>query len=147
MGSHWTGKWAGGRIREVHGRQVWCIQRRYGGRRYDFALEAKSELEVLAELALFERNPPAYRTRRQLTLAQVDDAPVGCDQVDPALAQRTRWGGLAVAISGLLADAPWRKALGGASARVRLSTPAHRPGDGDGHRAYGYDCERDWSFK
>jgi len=33
------------------------------------------------ELALFERNPLAYRTRRQLALAQVDDAPVHCDQV------------------------------------------------------------------
>src|SRR6185295_2658596 len=84
MGSNWTGKWAGGRIREVQGRQIWCIQRRYGGRRYDFALEAKSETEALAELALFDRNPLAYRTRRQLALAQVDDAPVRCDQVTVA---------------------------------------------------------------
>ncbi|NOJ83831.1 site-specific integrase [Myxococcus xanthus] len=73
----WVGKWAGGRIRDAAGRAVWVIERQWAGRRYSVALDAASEREALAELALWERDPDAYRTRRQ---AALDNAPVHIDE-------------------------------------------------------------------
>ncbi|NNB91954.1 site-specific integrase [Corallococcus exiguus] len=77
MGAKWVGKWQGGRVREVAGRMVWVIERQWAGRRFGVALDARSEREALAELALWERNPDGYRTRRQ---AAADDAPVRIDE-------------------------------------------------------------------
>jgi hypothetical protein len=49
----WTGTWAGGRTYEFDGRTVYVIEKMHHGRRYSTPLEAGSEREALAELALF----------------------------------------------------------------------------------------------
>ncbi|QDE69474.1 hypothetical protein BHS09_22210 [Myxococcus xanthus] len=52
---------------------MWVIERQ----RRVVALDVASEREALAELALWERNPDGYRTRRQ---AAADNAPVRIDE-------------------------------------------------------------------
>ncbi|WXH32766.1 hypothetical protein WA016_06762 [Myxococcus stipitatus] len=77
MGASWVKKWDGGRVRDVDGRMVWVIERQWAGRRFIIALDAASEREALAELALWERDPDGYRTRRQ---AAEDNKPVLIDE-------------------------------------------------------------------
>jgi len=69
----WVGKWVGGRVREARGRLVWVIERQ----RRVVALDVASEREALAELALWERAPDEYRTRRQ---SAAENAPVVIDE-------------------------------------------------------------------
>lgn len=67
MGAKWLRSWAGGRVRDVDGREVWVIERRIGdGRRRVLALDAANEKQALAELALFERAPGSYQPRAAL---------------------------------------------------------------------------------
>lgn len=61
MGANWVRKWAGGRVRAVGEREVFVIERH----RRVITLTATSEPEALAELALFLRDPGAYRTRSE----------------------------------------------------------------------------------
>jgi len=62
----WIGKWAGGRTKEDRqGRIVWVIERTVLGTPYTITLDATSEREALADLALFERNPPDFKTRAE----------------------------------------------------------------------------------
>ncbi|WP_223744989.1 site-specific integrase [Corallococcus sp. AS-1-12] len=74
MGAKWVGKWDGGRVREVDGRRVWVIERRIAGVRRVLTLSVASEREALAELALFERDPLAYKTRKQAALSAAEAA-------------------------------------------------------------------------
>lgn len=63
----WAGTWAGGRVLKAKdGRTSWVIRRSVKGTSFTITLDARTEREALAELALFERDPFAYRTRRQL---------------------------------------------------------------------------------
>ncbi|MCP3137535.1 site-specific integrase [Pyxidicoccus xibeiensis] len=58
--------WPGGFVRLSRGREVFVIERRAGsGKRYKIALDVRTEREALAELALFERDPAGYQTRKQ----------------------------------------------------------------------------------
>lgn len=78
MGARWIGSWAGGRVREVDGRKVWVIERRIGsGQRKVVTLNVAGERDANAELALFLRDPNAYRTRRES--AQVSTGAVRLD--------------------------------------------------------------------
>jgi integrase len=61
MGANWIGKWAGGRVRQVGERKVWVLERL----RRVITLTATSEPEAMAELALFTRDPNAYRSKRE----------------------------------------------------------------------------------
>lgn len=61
--ARWVGRWEGGRIREGRDRLVWTIERMVAGVRRTIPLEARTEREALAELALFARDPAAYRLR------------------------------------------------------------------------------------
>jgi integrase len=58
--------WPGGFVRLSRGCEVYVIERRVGsGARKKVTLDVRTEREALAELALFERDPLAYRTRKQ----------------------------------------------------------------------------------
>lgn len=72
--STWTGVWAGGRTREKNGETVWVIDTMRRGVRYSIPLKVQAEplgtdpegtliapQAVMAELALFERDPAAYK--------------------------------------------------------------------------------------
>lgn len=75
MATTWAGKWAGGRVRlDVNGGKVWVIDCMREGARYSIALPTQGEAqgttprgllippqEVAAELALFNRDPVAYK--------------------------------------------------------------------------------------
>lgn len=65
MATHWTGTWGGGRTYEADGRTVYVIEKMRHGRRYTTPLDVGSVREALAELALFDRDPEGYRTRRR----------------------------------------------------------------------------------
>ncbi len=66
MGAKWIGTWSGGRIRQAKdGKPVFVLEKVRHGRSYSKALHAGNEEEALAELALFERDPAAYRTRSE----------------------------------------------------------------------------------
>jgi integrase len=65
VATRWSGTWAGGRKYVSNGRTVFVIERMRLGRRYTQRLDAGSEPEALAELALFERDPDGYVTRRE----------------------------------------------------------------------------------
>lgn len=73
MGAVWLRSWAGGRVRDVNGREVFVIEKRIGGRRFVITLDSTSEDAALAELALFMRSPLTYRTKKD----DVRMAPVG----------------------------------------------------------------------
>lgn len=79
-GARWIGEWQGGRVREAHGRRLWVIERQLAGVRYAVTLDVHSERDALAELALFERDPNGYRTRRQVAAvdpgAAILDGPI-----------------------------------------------------------------------
>lgn len=73
-GARWVGSWEGGRRRELaDGSSVWVIERAVGPHRRTVTLDVhtppgpdgRTPKDVLAELALFERDPLAYKTRRQ----------------------------------------------------------------------------------
>jgi integrase len=65
MGSKvWIGKWTGGRMfAGKDGRPVYVLRKMINGRNYTIHLDARSEAEAEAELALFVRDPEGYRTR------------------------------------------------------------------------------------
>ncbi len=69
-------RWDGGLVRLARGREVFVIEKWAGGRRYKIALGVRTEREALAELALFDRDPLAYRTRKQQNQEQAR-APAG----------------------------------------------------------------------
>jgi len=58
MATRWTGTWGGGRA-------VYVIETMRHGRRYTTPLDVGSVRGALAELALFDRGPEGYRTRRR----------------------------------------------------------------------------------
>ncbi len=67
--------WPGGFVRLSRGREVYVIERRVGsGARKKVTLDVRTEREALAELALFERDPGAYRTRKQQRKERAADA-------------------------------------------------------------------------
>ncbi|WP_235686053.1 site-specific integrase [Corallococcus silvisoli] len=74
MPANWVGKWEGGRVKEVRGRRVWVIERRVNGAVRAIALDAATDKDALAELVLFERDPAAYRTRKQAARSAVEAA-------------------------------------------------------------------------
>ena len=78
----WLRPWAGGRVRELNdGTLRYYIQRRLGGGvRKNIALDVETETEALAELALFNRDPAGYQTRKQV--AQVKESRSGA-KLDP----------------------------------------------------------------
>ncbi len=60
----WIGKWKGGRMfAGKDGRPVYVLRKMINGRNYTIHLDARSEPEAEAELALFVRAPEGYRTR------------------------------------------------------------------------------------
>src|SRR6202158_3171126 len=64
----WTGKWAGGRTYRKHDGSVsWFLEKMVHGVPYTMALDATSEREANAELALFRRDPARYLTKAQST--------------------------------------------------------------------------------
>lgn len=66
MPQKWTGKWQGGRtLSDKYGGLGWVLERMVDGARFSRRLDAKSEKEALAELALFERDPVKYVTRKE----------------------------------------------------------------------------------
>jgi integrase len=59
----------------ARGREVFVIERRIGsGARKKITLDVRTERDALAELALFERDPLAYRTRKQQRQERAADA-------------------------------------------------------------------------
>ncbi len=71
-GARWVGRWAGGRVRESRGRQVWVIERRVFGVMKSIALDVDSERAALAQLARFEEDPAAYQTKKQAARRKAD---------------------------------------------------------------------------
>lgn len=68
-------RWAGGLVRLSRGREVFVIERRIGsGARKKITLDVRTERDALAELALFERDPANYRTRKQQRQERASDA-------------------------------------------------------------------------
>ncbi|ATB30423.1 hypothetical protein MEBOL_003884 [Melittangium boletus DSM 14713] len=62
----WTGRWKGGRtFNGKDGRPVFVLRKMVQGRAYTVYLDARSETEAEAELALFLRDPEGYRTRQE----------------------------------------------------------------------------------
>src|SRR3954466_12338161 len=93
-GAQWIPDWSGGRVRLAGGREVFVIERSFAGRRYAVTLDVRTEPDALAELALFERDPTSYRTKRQAATAD-GSGPVRVDEATVAgflaqLAQRGR---------------------------------------------------------
>ncbi|MCY1077403.1 site-specific integrase [Archangium lansingense] len=75
-------RWAGGLVRLSRGREVFVLERRIGsGARKKITLDVRTERDALAELALFERDPLAYRTRKQQRRERTADA--GGLRLDP----------------------------------------------------------------
>lgn len=69
----WSGKWKGGRTYQTHdGRTVYVLRKMVQGRHYEITLEARSEIEAEAELALFLRDPGAYQTRAEAEQTRQD---------------------------------------------------------------------------
>lgn len=80
---NWIGSWKGGRKREVNGRTVWVIWRRIGGGiRRAITLDVDTEQAALIELALFERDPLHYQTRRAEIAAKAE-AKGNAPRMDP----------------------------------------------------------------
>ncbi|WNG37881.1 hypothetical protein F0U61_32515 [Archangium violaceum] len=67
-------RWDGGLVRLSRGREVYVIEKWAGGKRHKITLDVRTEREALAELALFERDPLAYRTRKQQRRERAADA-------------------------------------------------------------------------
>ncbi|MET0404309.1 MAG: site-specific integrase [Cystobacter sp.] len=62
----WTGRWKGGRtFNGKDGRPVYVLRKMVQGQAYTVHLDARSETEAEAELALFLRDPEGYRTRQE----------------------------------------------------------------------------------
>ncbi len=69
----WTGKWKGGRTYQTHnGRTVYVLRKMVQGKHYEITLEARSQSDAEAELALFLRDPGAYQTRSQAERTRQD---------------------------------------------------------------------------
>lgn len=75
-----AGKWLGGRVRLARGEKVFVIERRINGKRRAVAL-TMSEKEAEAELALFDRDPENYRSRKETAKEAPHRAGVRLDQV------------------------------------------------------------------
>lgn len=65
-GAKWIGRWDGGRVRLTRGRPVWVIERRVNGIVRAITLDVANERDARAELVLFERDPGAYKTKKQV---------------------------------------------------------------------------------
>jgi integrase len=61
----YIGRWAGGRIRETREGARFVIEHQSGGKRVRITLEARSEADALAELALYRRDREGFQTPRQ----------------------------------------------------------------------------------
>jgi hypothetical protein len=67
MADH-AGTWAGGQTYQNRaGRLIYVIARMHSGVRYAIKLDSTSERDALAELALFERDPAAYKAAHPST--------------------------------------------------------------------------------
>jgi len=83
VATRWSGTWAGGRKYEASGRTVFVIERMRLGRRFTHRLEVEGIREALAELALFDRDPEGYTSRRDAatreaaTAVRLGSEPVG----------------------------------------------------------------------
>src|SRR6185295_10255927 len=82
-GATWIREWAGGRVRAARDREVFVIEQAFAGKRYALTLDVLTERDALAELALFDRDPGAYRTKRQAAAAE-GVGPVCVDDVSVA---------------------------------------------------------------
>jgi len=61
----WTGTWRGGRkYQKRNGKTVYVLRKTVDGVAYQHVLDARTEEQAEAELALFFRDPAAYRPRR-----------------------------------------------------------------------------------
>jgi integrase len=58
----WTGTWPGGRTFRARGKTKWVVERMADGVRFSRTLDVTSEVEAMAELALFDRDPHGYIT-------------------------------------------------------------------------------------
>ena len=65
----WIRKWAGGRVKDVDGAEVFFIERMIAKQRFAIRLDVGSEQDAEAELALFLRDPLNYRTKREAAAA------------------------------------------------------------------------------
>lgn len=71
----WSGKWKGGRTFDgKDGRPVFVLRKMVQGRAYTVHLDARSETEAEAELALFMRDPEGYSTKREARQQQQESA-------------------------------------------------------------------------
>ncbi len=63
---NWTGTWAGGRTYQTKdGHTVWVIRKMVNRHRYQITLGCETQRQALAQLALFEQDPAAYKTPSQ----------------------------------------------------------------------------------
>jgi len=70
MPVRWLGSWEGGRIRATgKGTSVWMIERRIEGERYAISLDVTTESQALTELAIFLKDPEAYKAALEGMLA------------------------------------------------------------------------------
>jgi integrase len=81
---NWNGKWAGGRTYlRKDGSTAWVLDKMVNGVAHTITLDAKSEEEAKAELALFRRDPVGYRVRSEAAsqslgeMVRIDDETVG----------------------------------------------------------------------
>lgn len=135
MPRQWLGKWAGGRKYEVAGKVVFVIEKMVRGQRYTVTLEAESEDQARAELALWERDPSAYRKR-----SEDAQGPVCCDAPTIAvfiqhMQDRGRSAEYVIACRAYLAD--WTQAFAGRDLRSLTIRDIRR------HLA-GWDTARKW---
>jgi transposase-like protein len=83
-GTNWGPRWQGGRTYGENGKTFYVIEKMRHGRRYTTPLDVGSEREALAELALFERDPEGYTTRRLDAIRRAAQAVY----IEPANVQR-----------------------------------------------------------
>lgn len=120
MARKWLGSWQGGRtLRDRNGKPGWVLERMVGGARFTKRLEAKSEGEALAELALFDRDPSAYVTAKEQAQQALQGALVVCaetiGQVRDHLLQKKRDPDYVTNVVSYLAT--WGEDLAGADLR------------------------------
>jgi integrase len=89
----WLGTWAGGRVFRRRSGLGYTLERMVGDVRFAKTLDAKTEEEALAELALFVRDPQKYTTRREArAVAAADAIVVNAESVDKVAAHLQREG-------------------------------------------------------
>ncbi|WP_375765674.1 site-specific integrase [Archangium gephyra] len=127
-------------MRIARGREVFVIERRIGsGARKKITLDVRTEREALAELALFERDPLAYRTKKQTRQERAADA--GGLQLDAPTLEAFSADARAKVARGELSEShvrhtlqpyllAWAEALGGRDLRTVTLSELHRVLDG-----------------